>query len=234
MHCLPSMPKVISNKEILAGGEVVHKYKISHPFHPFSFSKMWVPRPSALPALSIYPSAKNKDPLRADKRHMKQSCHHYCTQGRHNQSITVLRYFSVTLCRQTLGTDESCYGPSPGTAPSLQQKNQFIRKPRQKAKFATLSPLLSPTAHSLAAPSSSQPSGMSLCVCLLSPSKHSLSAKFHPPSRLLHEVLAEDCLSLQDSLLCALTSARGSDSGEGGQAGHGSTSLRSSLGDHLA
>lgn len=109
---------------------------------------MWVPCPSALPALSIYPSAKNKDPLRAEKRHMKQSCHHYCTQGRHNQSTTVLRYFSVMLCRQPLGTDESCYGPSPGTVPSLQQKNQFIQKAKTRSRVCC--------SQSTAVPNSSQ------------------------------------------------------------------------------
>lgn len=91
---------------------------------------------------------KEQSPLRADKRHMKQSYHHCCTQSRHNQSTTVLRYFSVTLCRQPLGT---AMGPPLAQPPLPTEESVHSEKPRQEAKSAALSPLLSLTAHSLAA-----------------------------------------------------------------------------------
>lgn len=59
MHCLPSMPKVMSNKEIWAGGEGVLKYKISHPF---SFSKMGV---GAVPNCYASPSLSSCKELRS-------------------------------------------------------------------------------------------------------------------------------------------------------------------------
>lgn len=74
---------------------------------------------------------KEQSPPRADKRHMKQSCHHCCTQSRHNQSTTVLRYFSVTLCRQPLGT---AMGPPLAQPPLSNRRFSSSRKAKTRSQ----------------------------------------------------------------------------------------------------